>query len=306
MGNLLKNDEEISLIKFISRYQYLSISDAKYFFKSNRYYRDRIRNLVDNNFLRRSKRTLVLDKLGIQYVETFGFEYNKLNKNEKYKERLLRLSSFGAFYHNCEIVKFTPSFDIKDKQVFTTTGRRYIGVLEVNGIDHLTYYITNGHDKKYITSVIYDIQKERYYKNIIVFVDNIENIDVEEFIFGYNSVIIIENNEICKEKLKYLHSIRWKQVIEKYFNGTHLSEYNFCDYSDDKELFINTFYLLDIEKVRSFKYFMRENSEASRRKPYVICPEDIKEKLEELLPGAYFCVIDLEEYTDKVKKWWNT
>lgn len=58
-----------------------------------------------------------MGKSGIQYVQALNFEYNKLNKNEKYRERLLRLSNIAAFYHNCDTVDFTPSFNIKDKQV---------------------------------------------------------------------------------------------------------------------------------------------------------------------------------------------
>lgn len=49
------NKEEISLIKFIAKYQYLNVSDAKYFFNSSRYYRNRIKNLIDKNFLRKIK-----------------------------------------------------------------------------------------------------------------------------------------------------------------------------------------------------------------------------------------------------------
>ena len=63
------NEEEISLIKFIAKYQYLNVSDAKYFFNSSRYYRNRIKNLIDKNFLRRIRWMLVLGKSGIQYVK---------------------------------------------------------------------------------------------------------------------------------------------------------------------------------------------------------------------------------------------
>ena len=100
------NEEEISLIKFIAKYQYLNVNNAKYFFNSSRYYRNRIKNLIDKNFLRKIKWVLVLGKSGIQYVKLLNFEYNKLNKNQQYKERLLRLSNIAAFYHNCDIVDF--------------------------------------------------------------------------------------------------------------------------------------------------------------------------------------------------------
>ena len=153
------NGDEISLIKFIAKYQYLNVSDAKYFFNSSRYYRNRIKDLIDKNFLRKIKWTLVLGKSSIQYVQALNFEFNKLNKNEKYRERLLRLSNIGAFYHNCNSVDFISSFDIKDKQVLTTTGRRFIGIFDINGFEYLAYQILNEHDKKYIESVAFDIQK---------------------------------------------------------------------------------------------------------------------------------------------------
>ena len=89
LNYFLKDKEEISLIKFIAKYQCLNVNSAKYFFSSSRYYRNRIKNLIDKNFLRKIKWILVLGKSGIQYVKLLNFEYNKLNKNQKYRERLL-------------------------------------------------------------------------------------------------------------------------------------------------------------------------------------------------------------------------
>ena len=68
------NKEEISLIKFIAKYQYLNVKDTKYFFNSSRYYRNRIKTLIDKKFLREIKWTLVLGQLGIQYVKLLNIE----------------------------------------------------------------------------------------------------------------------------------------------------------------------------------------------------------------------------------------
>ena len=184
MSYFLTNEDEISLIKFIAKYQCLNVNDTKYFFNSSRYYRNRIKALIDKNFLRKIKWVLVLGKSGIQYAELSNFEYNKLNKNRQYRERLLKLSNIAAFYHNCNTVDFTPSFAIKDKQVFTTTGRRFIGIFNINGFEYLTYQITKEHDNKYIESVAFDIQKEMSYNNIIVLVNDINRINLNYFSFG--------------------------------------------------------------------------------------------------------------------------
>lgn len=299
MRKFINSEEEISLIKFIAEYQYMNVRDAKYFFKSSRYYRNRIRNLIEKDILKKEKWCLALGKIGTQYCKRFNIDYNKLNRNHKYKQRLLKVSNIVAYYQNCETVKFIPSFSIKDKEVFTTTGRRYIGVFDINGFEYLTYKITKEHDNKYIASVIYDIQKEKRYRNIIVLIDNIERIKLEDFAFGRNSVLIIEDNDINREKLKYLHSIRWDELIDKYYQGAYLSEYNFCEYENNKGKYINTFYFIDAEKINRFKYFIRESS---TRRAYIVCDIELENKLRTELPNAYYCIVNLDKYIDKKKR----
>ena len=295
------NEDEISLIKFIAKYQYLNVKDAKYFFNSSRYYRNRIKNLIHKNFLRKIRWMLVLGKSGIQYVKLSNFEYNKLNKNQEYRERLLRLSNIAAFYHNCNTAHFIPSFEIKDKKVFTTTGRRFIGLLDINGFEYLAYQILKEHDNKYIESVAYDIQKEMKYKNIIIFVNDIHRIDLNNFAFGKNQILVIEDNEINKEKLKYLHSIRWKEVVDKCYKEIYLSQYSFCEYTNNKDKFINTFYFIDTEKINRFKYFINESS---TKRAYIICNTELETKLRKELPNANYCVVDLEKYIDKERRYY--
>ena len=293
------NEDEISLIKFISKYQYLNVKDAKYFFNSSRYYRNRIKDLIDKNFLRKIKWSLVLGKSCILYVQALNFEYNKLNKNQKYRDRLLRLSNIAALYHNCNTVYFTPSFDIKDKQVLTTTGRRFIGIFDINGFEYLAYQILKEHDKKYIESVAFDIQKEWKHKNFIILVDDINRIDLNYFAFGNNRTLVIEDNEENREKLKYLHSVRWSELIDKCYKVVHLAEYNFCEYTNNKDKFINTFYFIDTDKIARFKLFMRESPSKSAD---IICNAELETILRKELPNANFCVVDLEKYIDKEVK----
>lgn len=299
MRKFINNEEEISLIKFIAEYQYMNVRDAKYFFKSSRYYRNRIRNLIEKDILKKEKWCLALGKLGIQYCKRFNINYNKLNRNNKYKQRLLKLSNIAAYYQNCETVKFIPSFSIKDKEVFTTTARRYIGVFDINGFEYLTYKIAKEHDNKYIASVIYDIQKEKRYGNIIVLVDDIKRIKLENFEFGHNSVLIIEDTDSNREKLKYLHSIRWQEIIDKYYKDVHLSEYNFCEYSNNEGQYINTFYFIDAEKINRSKHFIRESNIP---RAYVVCDIELENELKAELPSAYYCAVNLDDYIDKKRR----
>ncbi len=297
MRYFLDNDEEICLIKFIAKYQYININDVKYFFKSTKYYKKRVKNLVDKEILKRVKWNLVLGSMGIRYAQFFSCEYNKRNLNKKYKERLIRIANIGAFYNNCETVKFTPSFAIKDKEVFTTTGRRFVGILDVNGFDYLTYQITKEHDQKYVESVIWDIQKEQFHNNFIVLVDDIKRINLMEFAFGKNEILIIEDTIENREKLKYLHNIRWENFVHDFYDDkVYLSGYNFCDYTDYKDKFISLFFFVDTEKIMRNWHFLNVNK---YRNATIICPKEIEELIRNELPTANYVIIELENYIDR-------
>jgi hypothetical protein len=298
-----KGDEEIALIKFIAKYQYLNINDAKYFFKTQSYYRKRIKNLIDKKLLRKVKKNLILGEAGIDYVKLFKFDYTKTNRNQKYTERLVRVASIGAYYYNSNTTNFTPSFAIKDKSIFTLTGRRFIGIFEINGIEYLTYQISKEHDDRYITSVAYDIQKESKYKNIIIITDNINRINISDFTFGINQILIIEDTIENREYLKYLNSMNWHRVIDNYFKGgVALSEYNFCDYTNRKDKYISTFYFIDTEKINRIKYFLRENE---NKNAIIICNKYIEDELKKYLPTAQYISIDLEQYIDKERIYYD-
>lgn len=305
MNYFPNGNEENELVKFIARYQYLKISDANKFFVSKKYYRNRIKSLIDKKILRRIKWNLVLGDFGIEYVKQLNCEYNKLNRNKKYMERLLRISNLAAYYHNCKTIEFTPSFSIKDKECFTITGRRFIGTLYINGYKYLVYYISENNDKKYITSVIYDIEREMNFGNIIVFVNDINRIHMEDFATGHNSTLVIEDNEENREKLKYLNRINWYKVIKKYFKeNLSLSEYDFCDYTDYKSKYISYFQVIDVEKIWRIKSFLQENGNGKYKTATIICNNEIENILRRELPNAEYIVIDSEKYTDKYINVW--
>ena len=299
MSNFPNGSEEISLLEFISKYQYLKSKDTKYFFSTQKYYKKRISNLVSKKYLRRIKSNLILDELGIEFAELFGFEYNKLNRNKKYLPRLLYISELAAFYNKCHNVKFTPSFDMKDKEEYTITSRKYIGVLEINGMEYLTYYFTENHNDKYLRLILYDIQKEKKYKNIIILTNDVNRIKTSDFTFGMNQVLIINDTEENREKLKYIHSIDWYKIIKELFYkrcNIYLADYNFCEYTDYKNKYINTFYFFDIEKINRIKYFLKENKDKNAD---IVCNRQLKEMLIKELPNCNYNIIDLEQYIER-------
>ena len=301
MSNFPNGPEEISLLEFISKYQYLDVKDSKYFFNTQKYYKKRISNLVAKRYLKRTKsHHLVLDELGIEFARLFKFEYNKLNRNVKYLPRLLYISKMAAFYYNCANVKFIPSFSMKNKEEFTITSRKFIGVLEINGMEYLTYHLTEEHNDKYLRLLIYDLQKEKTYKNIIILTNDENRIKINQFTFGMNQLLIVKDTEENREKLKYLHNIDWYNIIKAKYkrNDIYLSEYSFCEYTDYKNRYISTFYFFDTEKINRIKSFLKENK---NKNADVFCNYEIKEMLVKELPNCNYFVVDLENYIDKEK-----
>ena len=301
MSNFPNGPEEISLLEFISKYQYLDVKDSKYFFNTQKYYKKRISNLVAKRYLKRTKsHHLVLDELGIEFAGLFKFEYNKLNRNVKYLPRLLYISKMAAFYYNCANVKFIPSFSMKNKEEFTITSRKFIGVLEINGMEYLTYHLTEEHNDKYLRLLIYDLQKEKTHKNIIILTNDENRIKINQFTFGMNQILIVKDTEENREKLKYLHNIDWYSIIKSKYkrNDIYLSEYSFCEYTDYKNRYISTFYFFDTEKINRIKSFLKENK---NKNADIFCNYEIKEMLVKELPNCNYFVVDLENYIDKEK-----
>ena len=296
MNYNIRNDEDILFLMFLGKYQYAYIKDLKYIFGSSDYYRKRIRRLIQNKIIIRTKNHIILSKKGRDYLKSLDVNCNNVNRNAKYSLRLHFLSSFGAFFYKSKFVKFIPSFDIKDEDHLTLLSRRYIGIIIINGIEYLTYYISKEHTKRYMSSVIYDIQKERLYNNIIVFYETGVEINPLNFTFGHNQVLLIEDTIENKTNLQYIHCIDWYEIIYKYFKEPFLSSHAFCDYEDLRGKYISYFTFYDTEKVNRINQYLAENK---FRKVDILCPKQMYDRLSHVIPRANYISLDLEKFIDR-------
>ena len=291
-----KNKNEIELVKFIGRFQYLSVKDAEHFFNDT-YYPKRIRNLIQKNIIRKYNKYLVLAENGYAYMKVLGQNTTQLRYDKKYTDRLKFISHLAALYNKDTKISFTPSFEIKDKTAFTESSRKFIGILNIFGVKYLTYHISEEHTEKYIRAVIFDLQKETNYKNILILVNDIDRINLKDFAFGFNSVIISNDTDEELEKLKYINQINWPQIIQKlYKNTVHISEYNSCDYTNNKDKYISTFYLLDAEKINRIKVFLQSNE---RKQADIVCSQEIVNLLGKELPLANYKLINISDFIEK-------
>ena len=108
--------------------------------------------------------------------------------------------------------------------------------------------------------------------------------------------MILEDNEKNLEQLKYLHSIDWQKAVDTiYRNKVFISEYNNCDYTNKKQLFVNCFYFLDAEKINRIKNFLSNNNKSVD----IVCNKIVYEYLSFIFTDLKYRIIDLEKFIDK-------
>lgn len=254
------NKLDIEILLFVNKYKYVKVSDFKYLYSYKQYYKNKVKKLISNKYLRKIKWYVTLGIAGKKYLENLGYNCSKISYEKTFVERQKIISSFAARYYNNKNIKFIPSMDIKDKQIFTITSRRYIGLMDIEGNEYLTYYISKKHTSNYVQSVIYDIRKERKFKNIIVFVEDMNMININDFIFGLDNLYIIPKTEESIYILENINKIDYQKMFSKlYKDKVFLSEYNFCDYYIKSQSFIFPLPLINSEKISNIKYFLLEN-----------------------------------------------
>ena len=290
----LLNEYDIEILLFVNKYKFVKVSDFKYLYPYKYYYKFKVRTLVENNYLRKIKWYVVLGFEGKKYLESLGYNCSKISYEKTFVERQKIISSFAARYYKNDNIKFIPSMDLKDKQIFTITSRRFIGILNIDKTDYLTYYITKEHDKRYVQSVVYDIRKEHKYKNVIVFVEDLNKIDINNFIFGIDKLYIIPNTENNIHLLEKTHRIDYQELFSNvYKDNVYLSEYEFCDYYTKSGLFIFPLPFIDTEKLSTIKYFLLENK---NKKVDILYSKNISLLATGKLKGANYKPIDFDKY----------
>lgn len=279
---------------FVKKYKYVKVSDFKYLYANKQYYQTKIKHLINNNYLRKIKWYIVLGAEGKKYLENLGYKCSRISYEKTYIERQKIVSSFAARYYNNKKIKFIPSIDLKDKQIFTITSRRFIGILNIDKTDYLTYYITKKHDDRYVQSVIYDIRKETKLKNVIVFVEDLKKIDINNFVFGLDKLYIIPTTENNIHLLERIHRIDYQKLFFKlYKENVYLSEYAFCDYYTKSRLYIFPLIFIDTEKLSIIKFFLMENKD---EKVDILYSKNISLLAIGKLKGANYKPIDFEKY----------
>lgn len=286
MYKLSKQDVEV--IEYLSKYRIMSIANTREIYNTNWYYRKRINKLIEEGYIKRYKYYYIeLDRKGRKLLNNSGKEYIKNKANSSFMERLTQISDIGTLTINSN-VKFIPSWNMKEKEVYTDTARKFQGCIIFNSNKYIVYYISRKKEKTFIHQVIYDIKKIIDFDNIIIFIDTFKNIetDINYFKFGKKHTYIILNSKENKEIIKHYNNIEIYELIKNIYGESSevlVSDWKLADFLIDNFYYVCNMIFIDTERLGEIKWFFEEN-EKIKRKIDVITLEENKEIIKKLVP----------------------
>ena len=161
---LILQERDVELLEFLAEYKTITLDNTKYIYGTKTYGKD--------------------------FLNEIGTNIKVHCRNPNNIERLKVISDIASFTNFSNTMSFIPSWYLKDKDCPTQDSRRYLGLLTFDHNFFTVYSVYGEKDEKYITSLYYDLKKEREFYNSIIFANDIEKILYYKKNFGFNDLMI--------------------------------------------------------------------------------------------------------------------
>ena len=270
---------------FLAKYKMMLGSDCKKIYKTKDYHRKRLKVLEQEKYIRRVNRLYIkLDDKGTRMVKEFGYNYSFTCRKKKYIDRLNEIARIAALTIDSNI-EFTASWDLKDSSIYTQTSRKYLGKLKYQDKESIVYYISKEKHISYISQTINDIQKIMNYKNILIFIENMNILsEKQRFAFGKDSTIIINPTKDNLTIFKELEAFDFYEIVKKIYSDKEilLSNWKKAEYMTEDRVYIVVMPFIDTEKINRLRMFYKNNPKVNRKIDIITLKEN-KEKISEIL-----------------------
>lgn len=283
------SQEDVKVIKYLARYKIMLVEDTKLIYHSEWYHRKRVKRMIEEGYVKKYKFYYIeLDKKGRKVAGTTGKDYIKNKNNEAYMERLKQISHLATMTIDSDI-ELNPSWEIKQKEIYTDAARKYLGELVKDNKKYLVYYISNKKETRYIHQLFYDINKVMNYEKIIIFLDSFDKLQKEynHLAFGKSHTYIIINSNENRELIKQYDDIDFYELV-KYKYGQErqilISDWKIADYILEENHYILNMLFVDTEKLNELKWFFQENNN-SKKKIDIITLEENQDIIKQLAPN---------------------
>ena len=270
---------------FLAKYKMMLGSDCKKVYKTKDYHRKRLKVLEQEKYIRRVNRLYIkLDDKGTRMVKEFGYNYSFTCRKKKYIDRLNEIARIAALTIDSNI-EFIASWDLKDSSIYTQTSRKYLGKLKYQDKESIVYYISKEKHISYISQTINDIQKIMNYKNILIFIENMNILsEKQRFAFGKDSTIIINPTKDNLTIFKELEAFDFYEIVKKIYSDKEilLSNWKKAEYMTEDRVYIVVMPFIDTEKINRLRMFYKNNPKVNRKIDIITLKEN-KEKISEIL-----------------------
>lgn len=279
-------ERDIQLFRFLEKYKIIKASECKRIYDSKDYHRKRLKVLEKEGYIARINRFYIrLDTNGTRLMREIGYDYHKECRSKLYQERTKDVSKIATLTLDSGI-EFSSSLEIKDKEIFTENGRKYIGLIKFQGKEYISYYISKDKEFVYIRQLLNDVQKTINYKNVLIFMDQYKffNKSNQYFMFGKESTVIIKASKQNFERMRIIEKIDLYEIIMQIYKGKEilLSSWEKADYMTNTEEYIVLMPFIDTEKLHRLNIYYNENKKSNRQIDILTLKENIG-KINEIL-----------------------
>lgn len=282
---------------FLARYKLMYGSDCKMVYNTKDYHRKRLKVLEQEKYIRRVNRLYIkLDVKGTKMVKDFGYDYSFNCRKKEYIDRLNEIAKVAALTINSNI-EFVASWDLKDSNIYTQTSRKYLGKIKYQNKESLVYYISKEKQISYISQTINDIQKIMNYKNILIFIENMNIFNGKQrFVFGKDSTLLINPTKFNLNLLKKLEKVDFYEIVKKIYSNKEilLSNWIKAEYMTNNREYIVVMPFIDTEKLNKLGMFYKNNPNVNRKIDIITLKEN-KEKICEILTNKVN-IIELDNW----------
>jgi len=303
--NLRLSLKDIELITFLGRYKQMKAVDCKKIYKSKEYYLKRLKVLEKERYIKRENRYYIkVDIEGRKLLNAFGYDNYNICRNKDYQERIKDIIKIATLTLGTDI-EFTPSWELKEKQVYTDLGRKYIGKLKYMQKTYIVYYISSRNTPIYYKQIVADITKMHSYDNVIVFLEkfNILNKRNKYFVFGNKSTQIINPTEENLEMMQRFENIDMYDVLKLVYKEKEilLSNWSKADYMTEDRKYIILMPFIDIKKLHTLNVFYNSNQNADKNIEIITLKEN--RKIINEIMNYRINIVELDEWLKEVKEY---
>lgn len=297
------SSRDIEFICFIGRYKQIKSVDCKKIYKSKDYYRKRLKVLEKAGYVKRENTYYIkIDIEGRRLLQDFGYESYNLCRNKDYKDRIKDVAKIAMLGFEDDI-NFIPSWELKENNIYTDLGRKYIGELEILQNKYIVYYISNRNNPLYVRQTLTDINKMFSNDKVIVFLEDFERMNKRNkyFTISGKSIQVINPTDDNLELIKAIKDIDIYDIVKEIYKGKEilLSNWNKADFMTEDKKYIVFMAFIDTGKLHKLNIAYGDNKE-SKKNIDILTLKGNRSKINEILVKPTN-IIEIDRCLDKVR-----